>query len=240
MANEFQRFYLDEEEMDYLTCTESKWTILNPTTSYLIKAVRGRLFELGYDNLIIKSSFSDYSKSRELTFPVALFFVMRGMFLPPALSAMNKDTFLIPQFNDSGAPVTDGWKRRFTDAVDRYYTGRFIDVSLTKPGTVFMRTPPSEVMIKTYLYILFKQPSMVDMFCVAYDDLRDFYIFGVSPLPVCATHVHLRCGAKFLLEVIHRVKPIVRSVEDVQSIFQRRLETYRDELVKEGFHGEVG
>ena len=163
MANQFHKFYLSQDEINYLSCTESKWTIMSPTLRYLLHAVRFELKQRGYDNLIIKNSLSDYSKSRELTFPVSLFCLMRGLMLPPALAAENGDVTFRSDFNDNGAPRTRAWKKRFNDAVDRYYTNRFVDMSITRPNIISMSTPPSEVLIKAYFQVIFQKPNRVDL-----------------------------------------------------------------------------
>ena len=240
MANQHHKFYLSDDEICYLSCTESKWTIMNPTTRYLLHAVRHELRRRGYNNLIIKNSLADYSKSRELTFPVSLFCLMRGLFLPPALAAKNADITFREDFNDSGAPRTVSWIKRFTDAVDRYYTNRYVDMSITNPNTIFMKTPPAEILIKAYFQVIFQKSNRVDLFCVTYDDLRDYYVFGISPSLENSTHVRVQNGAKFIMEVIRDVEPIPRSISDVKDIFDRKLQRYRDELKEEGFNGEIG
>ena len=237
MANQFHKFYLSQDEIDYLSCTESKWTIMSPTLRYLLHAVRYELKQRGYDDLIIKNSLSDYSKSRELTFPVSLFCLMRGLMLPPALAAENGDVTFMADFNDNGAPRTRAWKQRFNDAVDRYYTNRFVDMSITKPNIINMITPPSEVLIKAYFQVIFQKPNRVDLFCVTYDDFRDYYVFGISPSHKNATHVRVQCGAKFIMEVIRDVEPVPRTDQDVADIFERKLTQYREELKEEGYDG---
>ena len=240
MANKFHEFYLDKKEQDYLSCTESKWTIISPTTRYLIKAVEEDLNSRGYDNLIIKNSLSDYSKSRELTFPVSLFCLVRGLMLPPALSAKNSDVVFWEHFNDNGSPKTRSFKRRFNDAVDRYYRNRFIDFSITKPNCVNMVTPPSEVLLQSYISVIFKTLNQIDLFCLTYDDNRDYYVFGVSPGKSLPNYVRFQIGAKFSMEVIRDIVPVIRSKQDVIEIFERKLGMYMDDLSKEGFYGEVG
>lgn len=237
MANSHHKFYLSDDEISYLSCTESKWTIMNPVTRYILHAVRYELKKRGYDNLIIKNSLADYSKSRELTFPVSLFCLMRGLFLPPALAAKNQDVFPREDFNGAGAPRTTTWIKRFNDAVDRYYTNRYVDISITHPNTIFMKTPPAEVLIKAYLQVIFQKPNRIDLFCVTYDDLRDYYVFGISPSLENSTHVRIQNGAKFIMEVIRDVVPIPRSFDEVAGAFNKKLDTYRLELKEEGFNG---
>lgn len=237
MANEFHSFYLNEAETDYLSCTESKWTIISPILREILPLVRQVLERRGYKDYIFKSSLSDYSKSRELTYPVALFYLMRGLFLPPVIAAKNTDVILTPEFNDGGAPRTETWKRRFNDAVDRYYTNRFIDISMTPPKSVQMHTPPSEVLIKTYFEVMLNFPNRIDLFCVGYDDNRDFYIYGVSPLDENTTHIRVQCGAKFIMEVIRNVTPVVDSEEEIALAFLTKLQKYREEVCEETEYG---
>ena len=239
MANKFHSFYLNKKEQDYLGCTESKWTIMSPTTRYLLTAVEDELRSRGYDNLIIKNSLSDYSKSRELSFPVSLFCLMRGLMMPPSISAKNGDVTFWEHFNDAGSPKTRSFKVRFNDAVDRYYRNRFIDFSLTRPHLIKMVTPPSEVLLRAYLSVIFHTDNRIDLFCLTYDDNRDYYVFGVSPNSENANYVRVQVGARFTMEVARGVSPVIRSTKDVIDIFNRKLQSFMDDLYEEGFNGKV-
>ena len=239
MVNEHHSFYTDGEVKDYLGCTESKWTIHSPTLNYLVAAVRYELKRRGYDDLIIKNSLSDYSKSRELSFPVSLFCLMRGLMLPPALAAKNGDVTFWSHFNDNGSPKSRGWKKRFNDAVDRYYTNRFVDFSITRPNLISMITPPSEHLLRAYFTVLTQKASRLDLFCLTYDDNRDYYIFGISPSRENAKYIRVQVGAKFSMEIIKDISPVSRSKQDVVDIFQRKLDEFMSELELEGYDAEI-